>query len=501
MVALSRLVSLMTIVFAFFVASARSDSNVVVNRTIAPTSNARTEKPPIDAPTTKKTTLCDTCDCSDAVVNCTDLELDHHFDDSLWPLKPLEKILFKGNILVHLKPFPNITASRLILSGNRITKIDDKAFKEISNLTELDLSHNQLTSELLRPAVFEGRFSVEEYEPLDQLRILNLGYNALHTLKQDVFEHVSDLRVLILSGNPLTTIDQGTANAISQLLYLEDLDLSYCELAAVPDHLFHAPSHLKKLNLNGNDLKSPPSALEDCKALEHLSLDENPFELLDRSVAFPVMPSLKELSLGSLPYLTSVGHSVFSQLMALESISLRNCPKLTEIDEDAFVRINAESAAIWPPVKELDLSNNALRYLSFNLLGRWDRLEKLELIDNEWSCDCDNQYLIGTLLPEMGKKLMGKEIDALKCSAPPEHAGKNLTSLANRKLRCLDLYGARPEHDAAILIGVLIGLLLAIPVALTTFVFWRRGFFFCGAQGPASFSRAFYKRANNDDVI
>lgn len=96
---------------------------------------------------------------------------------------------------------------------------------------------------------------------------------------------------------------------------------------------------------------------------------------------------------------------------------------------------------------------------------------------------------------------MGKEIAELKCSTPPEHAGKNLTSLAHRKLRCSDLYGARPERDAAILVGVLIGLFLAIPIALTLFVFWRRGFFFCGSQGPASFSRAFYKRAANDDEI
>ena len=96
---------------------------------------------------------------------------------------------------------------------------------------------------------------------------------------------------------------------------------------------------------------------------------------------------------------------------------------------------------------------------------------------------------------------MGKEIDSLKCTAPPEHLGKNLTSLAHRKLRCLDRYDAHPERDAAILVGIMIGLLLAIPVALTFFVFWRKGFFFCGSQGPASFSRAFYKRTANDDGI
>jgi len=96
---------------------------------------------------------------------------------------------------------------------------------------------------------------------------------------------------------------------------------------------------------------------------------------------------------------------------------------------------------------------------------------------------------------------MGKNVSDLTCSAPPEHASKRLTSLADRHLRCLDTYNARPEKDAAILVGILIGLLLAIPVGLMFFIFWRRGFFFCDSQGPASYSRAFYKRASNDDDI
>lgn len=108
-------------------------------------------------------------------------------------------------------------------------------------------------------------------------------------------------------------------------------------------------------------------------------------------------------------------------------------------------------------------------------------------------------FQINVLLPTYGKRLMGEEMNTLACAAPPEHKGENLTSLFNRSLRCLDLYNARPEKDAMILVGILIGILFAIPVCLTTFIFWRRGFFFCGSSGPASFSRAFYKRTMNDD--
>jgi len=30
------------------------------------------------------------------------------------------------------------------------------------------------------------------------------------------------------------------------------------------------------------------------------------------------------------------------------------------------------------------------------LVGRWDKLEELRLTDNQWSCDCRNQYLVSS---------------------------------------------------------------------------------------------------------
>lgn len=49
---------------------------------------------------------------------------------------------------------------------------------------------------------------------------------------------------------------------------------------------------------------------------------------------------------------------------------------------------------MWPPLKKLDISDNAIRYLSAMLVGRWDKLEELDLMNNEWSCDCNNQFLV-----------------------------------------------------------------------------------------------------------
>ncbi|CAK9831544.1 Leucine-rich repeat neuronal protein 1 [Anthophora retusa] len=447
----------------------------------------------------KLSALCTVCNCTGDIIDCDNRNLTNHFEDSQWPNKIFNVVSFKNNSLIHVKPFPAVQIRKLILKENKITKIDHAAFKQLINLTELDLSYNQITTENLQPDVFEGKFSSVLYEPLEKLVVLNLAHNMLVSLQQDLFEHISDLKVLNLSGNHFSNVDYGTSVALSSLPHLEELDLSYCRLKTLPSNQFYSSKSLKKLNLSGNEFASPPNALEEATALEVLYMDENPIQIIHHSRPFSHMPSLKELSLCCMPYLTVVGKRAFSGLTSLESLRVENCPKLELIDEYALASEVDSEGPVWPPLKKLYLSDNALRYLPQQFVARWDWLEELDLMNNKWSCDCNNQYLIGTLLPQLGKKLMGDEMYKLTCATPPEHVGKNLTSLFHRKLRCLDLNGAQPEKDAAILIGVLIGLLLAIPVCLTIFILWRRGFFFCGTQGPATFSRAFYKRAVNDD--
>ncbi|XP_012233479.1 leucine-rich repeat neuronal protein 2 [Linepithema humile] len=466
-----------------------------VNITVSDSNAIKTE-----ISVTTPASLCTVCTCTDVFVNCSSRNLKNHFTNIQWPNTTIKEILFEHNDLVHVTSFPKIIVEKLILRNNKISVIDYHAFKELVNLTELDLSHNQLTSERLQPHVFEGKFSPVAYEPLSNLRVLNLAGNILHWLHQSVFEHLVGIKVLNLSGNPFGVIDYRTSIAISSLSYLEELDISYCGLKDLPNFQFHNSKYLKRLDLTNNELTVLPRALEDAKALEYLRLDANPIRVIDRTNACPNLTNLKELSLREMPSLTEIGNGGLSALTGLENLYVQNCEKLEKIDEYAIASKTAEGT-IWPPLKILNLESNALQYLPMLLVGRWDNLEELHLKHNQWSCDCRNQYLIGTVLQQNGKKLMGAEVSELTCSAPPELAEEELISLTDRHLRCLDLYDARPEKDAAILVGVLIGLLLAIPVGMALFAFWRRGFIFCGSQGPATFSRAFYKRASNDDEI
>lgn len=51
---------------------------------------------------------------------------------------------------------------------------------------------------------------------------------------------------------------------------------------------------------------------------------------------------------------------------------------------------------MWPPLRKLNVESNALQTLSMLLVSRWDKLEELRLTDNQWSCDCRNQYLVSS---------------------------------------------------------------------------------------------------------
>lgn len=60
-------------------------------------------------------------------------------------------------------------------------------------------------------------------------------------MHQDFSMHLQNLKVLSLSSNPFSVIDHNTVSALGGLLHLEELDLSYCALHELPDHVFNGP--------------------------------------------------------------------------------------------------------------------------------------------------------------------------------------------------------------------------------------------------------------------
>ncbi|PSN31055.1 hypothetical protein C0J52_22955 [Blattella germanica] len=445
--------------------------------------------------------VCDTCKCEEGRVNCTNLNLSRHFEESEWPNATdmtITGVKFDYNSLVHVTEFPELSVTYLSFAHNQIVRIDKASFKNLKNLTELDLSHNYLTSANLFSDVFKGVYLPDEYLPLHNLKVLRLGSNAIHSLQQNLFEHVPNLKVLTLDENPFIIIDFVTMVAINSLVLLEELDLSYTQLSDLPD-ILHTPDKLHKLSLMGNNFTKVPSALMHSHALEELDFSNNPISVLNQHNSFNGLDHLRVLRLSYMRNLSSVEVGAL-WLPSLEELYMSHNFKLKHIHPNALKwRANPQEVEQWAPIKKLDLSHNELGSVDRQLLAHWDTLEYLNLAQNPWSCECENQWMVSTLLPTVGKSL---EDQNLTCYVPIQMRNRKLTELEVRHyhMRCLDTRGNHPEKDAKMLVGVLIGVLVAVPLTIAAILLIRRtgiGANLFRSRGQNDYSKAFYSRADS----
>ncbi|XP_046662575.1 leucine-rich repeat neuronal protein 1-like isoform X2 [Homalodisca vitripennis] len=439
--------------------------------------------------------LCHKCICDNEHLDCSFIALEDHFNDSDWAGSTHTIISFDHNNIIHLKAFPKLPVTKLSITHNMIVKIDPACFKELENLTELDLGHNHLTSEQLVPAVFQGHYAPETYEPLRNLRVLKLSANALHTLDADLFEHMPQLEHLSLDSNPLRIIDRQTMVALTSISFLKELDLSSTSLKEFPPHLLHTPRFLEVLNLSSNLFTSPPESLEDSHFLKQLHIDENPIVNISK---FPNLPYLEVLSMSWMPDLVEIGPEAMNDLVSLQEFYCSHNPKLEKINATAFSKsaVSSPGGQTWPPIKKITLNNNNLGFLDFELLGHWDRLDTVDIQNNPWVCECHNQWLVSTLVPMMEKLNSTQHMVAgIVCHWPEQMRGQSVAELDHRSyhMRCLDAYDHHPEKDGTLLIGILIGVILAVPLTALVFISYRRHLRTTAAQ----YHRAFYKRGDS----
>ncbi|XP_053679676.1 leucine-rich repeat neuronal protein 3-like isoform X2 [Anopheles nili] len=448
-------------------------------------------------------TLCKNCTCKKDTgsFDCSSKQLGSKtFPLEAWQsLKAsgfeVKSILLVSTGLKEVQRFPAMDVTTLDLSHNEITTIEKPSFKNLTMLEVLDLSHNRLKSESLTPDIFVGHYSTSEFEPMQRLRVLRLGANDLHSLNQDLFEHLPALEELSLELNPFKVIDQQTEIAIASIDRLVSLDLSYMELEDIPKYLLHTPKGLRVLNLTGNLLHSVPNALSYATGLNWLSLDENPIDSIIIGSEFPALKQLTFLSLSYMTQLKVIGHHAFSGLALLQEIHITNNPHLSHLDGRAFVRNDTTNPEMqdWPPVKRLYLHNNNISYMDPQLLVQWDSMELIDIRVNPWACDCSNRWLLLTLLPiiERTTPAILNNID------PPQMAGFSMVDLAHKHthMRCPDGVGNNPANDGALLMGLLIGVLIAIPFTAAVWCVYKRGCFgLFGRTSATAYSRAFYSR-------
>lgn len=157
-------------------------------------------------------------------------------------LDPGTQVLdFSGNFLSNLRSelFSNkqlINLQRIYLSNCQIKIINEKTFKGLTNLVELDLSENFLET-----------VPTSSFIDCPSLMRLTLSSNPLTSLKRLAFNHLSFLNTLDLDKCKIGEIEQG---AFQGLHSLEWLVLEDNSLRMIPGETL--PRNLKGVELRGN---------------------------------------------------------------------------------------------------------------------------------------------------------------------------------------------------------------------------------------------------------
>lgn len=339
---------------------------------------------------------------------------------------------------------------RLILSNNRIksiahTGLDHRwtefdvnvhdaikmvtaspADEEAQNLTELDLSYNQINH--LQPHAFESN-------RLPNLKYLNLAHNQLSIIPFQVFEALRALEHLDLSSNRLVTfldnffirngalkslnlrnnsirlISESSLNGLSQAI---ELDLSNNYIKSIDRNAFNSLTALQTLNLCANQINVLPTTLfYRVGQLKRVNLSRNQFKVLPNGI-FANQHNLEWLHIDDTAvqvfgnWISRQPNSIDKNVLRqLRHVSIRDNRQLREIDATTFrnlpavVHLNLSGNNLLSLPMEigelsdlthLDISNNDLISVP-KQLSALQRLRTINLLGNNYACDCQMVWL------------------------------------------------------------------------------------------------------------
>ncbi|CAK6982290.1 toll-like receptor 13 isoform X1, partial [Scomber scombrus] len=337
-------------------------------------------------------------DVSDVSVSCTDRELTAVPDDIPKTAQLLE---LSTNQILRINQTDLRGLSKLVvfwMQLNSLSHIDDGAFADLVELTELDISYNALTN--LTDNMFQGltkllSLSVNRndiayisplaFQPLINLQKVDLGDNELHIItdivpilqlsslieldiainrfttfeSDDLHLNISNLRTLQFNLNPLRKFSI-TKDVFPHLEYV---DLSKCSVGFewnVTDKMFLRS--LTSLLLSGTEIsfETYSTMLQSAESVEYLWLSYTAewFDkgLIDIACQIPALTSLD---------------LTFNDIHILNDTLLQPCSKITELAlvGNVMTHLSEDSLKPLTQLVELHLHHNFLPGVPFAVRG------------------------------------------------------------------------------------------------------------------------------------
>ncbi len=265
----------------------------------------------------------------------------YNINFKLYGDKLLERIDFEieseNSLSKHYK-FELQDENILILSHNNFDSIKNYAFKNFSNLINIELSNNSLF--LINRNAFNG---------LKNLKILNLSKNKIKLIHKDAFNGLVNLNRLDLSYNLLKFIriehfiDLDNLNELNisfnrlesfYCFFKHEIDCFQCKLIN-PNNSIYVISRILNKELISYKYFNQANNL-NLNTIKEIILDNCQIEVLENNV----FKNLNNLTLINLKYneITKIDKEIFNGLKQLASIYLQH-NKITDIDKDIFYRL------------------------------------------------------------------------------------------------------------------------------------------------------------------
>ena len=212
----------------------------------------------------------------------------------------------------------------------------------------------------LRESDFAGLVNLED---------LILSYNELAGLPPSVFSDIDNLELLLLDNNRLEALP---ANVFSGLSDLEFLWLHENQLTGIPDGVFSDLPSLMELRLGNNQITSLPSGIfSGLTSLEALLLGENLLTVIPANV-FAGLSKLRRLWLHENQFAT-LPTNVFRSLVDLEELRLSG-NRIAGLSADVFANLG--------DLQRLGLRANQITELPAGIFSSLTSLQRLHAPDN-----------------------------------------------------------------------------------------------------------------------
>ncbi|VDK27142.1 unnamed protein product [Gongylonema pulchrum] len=205
--------------------------------------------------------------------------------------KRLEVLDLSDNSFTKIPSFKELSNLRQIrLDHNNITQIETLAFSSNSKLQFISLEDNQISS-----------ISRNSFDSLDELVALNLANNSIKTIERGMLDGMRQLQQLNLRNNSLSVLEKLTFTSVPQIT---TLDLAHNALYKIEKDVFKPLKNLFWLDLSSNRIETLENNTFKDK-IANILLNDNPLccdEKLNWLVTYLVANQVRTF----LPYQTEV---------------------------------------------------------------------------------------------------------------------------------------------------------------------------------------------------